>query len=242
MKCFWLTRTYIDHISYASSFFARFSNCYNAEIWEDLLDFLCYLKKIKGWKKYFTLEAGAALDLIFQCDASFALFSDAKSAMGGIGWIAGNVIYSGCTIPSTIFTSSTESESDIIFIICKLVVFMRNWLAPFWKVKTTFVYNDNEAAITIMGNFTNTGRSKHFNIRYRYVAMLVEDGIVTLAHIKREFNCSDILTHSLARPSFEKNLSIIHGDNVEGLHLSFARLGGDWISQSNLTLWIKPSH
>jgi hypothetical protein len=237
MQIFWLTRTYLDHVAYASSFFARFSNCYTSELFNELLDFLCYLKKIKRFKKILHLTPGAPLDLVFQCDASFALFTDAKSAMGGIGWLGGTVIYSGCNIPSTIFTSSTESESEIIFIICKHVVFIRNWLAPFLEIKTTFVYNDNEAAISIMGNFSNSGRSKHFNIRYRYVAMLVEDGVVRLAHISREHNCSDVLTHSLARPSFENHVATMFGEFTEGLNLVNARLGGDWISQSRFTYY-----
>ena len=68
--------------------------------------------------------------------------------------------------------------------------------------------------------------------------VLVEDGVVRLAHISREHNCSDVLTHSLARPSFENHVATMFGEFTEGLNLVNARLGaGDWISQSRFTYY-----
>ena len=127
MQLMWVARMSVHHINYACVFFARFGNCYNAELYKEMLNVLLYLKKIKSWKKKLVLKPYEKLDILFHCDASYNIFEDGRTAIGGIGYINNNPIYASCKVPSAVFTSSTESESHGAFETGKTAVFFWNW-------------------------------------------------------------------------------------------------------------------
>ena len=45
MKLYWIARCFRVHILYACNFFARFSQCYNQDIFDEMLKVVLYLKK-----------------------------------------------------------------------------------------------------------------------------------------------------------------------------------------------------
>ena len=80
------------------------------------------------------------------------------------------------------------------------------------------VFNDNSAAVRILSVGSNAGGSAHFKPKYRYVTELVVKNKIGVYHILRGFNGSDMFTHSLARPAFEKCVTLVYGvGNVEHL-------------------------
>ena len=92
-----------------------------------------------------------------------------------------------------------------------------------------FVFNDNQAAIAILGHRSNGTMSKHFSPRLCYVTKLVEKGLIKLYHIPRGQNGADILTHLLGRVEYETELTIIYGgNNLQGLiDIASSNSGGE---------------
>ena len=53
---------------------------------------------------------------------------------------------------------------------------------------------DNVGAIFMSKNVTTTSRTKHVDIRSKYVREYAEDGIIKIVFVKSEDNDSDIMT------------------------------------------------
>ena len=240
MKLYWIARCYRVHIMYACNFFARFGNCYNEDLYKEMLKTVLYLKGTIKWKLIFKVNPNVVPDIVFSIDAGFSVMADRKSTQGVFGWVGDCLIYGSSGTIKSMVTSSCESESHAIFEGAKAAVFLRNWLVNFFKVKDpTFLFNDNEAAISILSTRNNQSLSKHFDIKLRYVTELVEKGKIKIYHINRALNAADILTHSLPRSVYEALLHLIYGpDGVKGLLKAAAiSSGGDLKSMYNKSLW-----
>jgi hypothetical protein len=77
-----------------------------------------------------------------------------------------------------------------------------------------------------MSTRSNSGRSKHFDVKLRYVVELVETGAVKVGYIASQRNASDILTHSLPKASFYPKLVLLYGNKNSGVFRNFYT-GGD---------------
>ena len=88
-------------------------------------------------------------------------------------------------------------------------------------MRPVYVFNDNASAILILTTRTNSAKSKHFNIKLRYVNFQHEQKNVKVAFIPRELNGADMLTHLLSAPFFQKMIDINEGSTT------VFHLGGD---------------
>ena len=236
MKLYWVARCYRTQILYACNFFARYSHCYTRELFDEMLHVVLYLKGTIDWKLEFKVDPNRPLQVTFCCDASYSNVSEQKSSYGCLGWVQDCLVYSQSSTLNIRTTSSAESESNAIFQSCKAAVYVRNWMRAFTRVpEPMFVFNDSTSAIQILGSRTNATLSKHFSPRLRYVTELVETGQIQLFHIPRGMNGADILTHSLARASFEHGLTLIYGDvGAAGLLEVATHSGGELEFISNM--------
>ena len=173
------------------------------------MNLLRFLKRYQNVKSSIQVEKpGGEVDIVFHTDADFAGREDRLSTVGSFGWINGNLFYADCSVVKQMLTSSAETESHGCFKACKVGVYARNWLSEVLGIKyirlPMYVFNDNQAAIQILSTRSNSSRSKHFDVRLRYVTMLVEQGQIIVAWIERGELAADMLTHALSRPHFEK--------------------------------------
>ena len=125
-------------------------------------------------------------------------------------------------------TSSCEGESHGIFEACKSLIFIDNWLKclPFINIpKPSFIFNDNKAAVLLMSNPGCGSRSKHFDVKLRFVAHNIEAGIIQVRFLRRGLNAADILTHSLSRADFENGLIHLLGERGANQIIQ----GGRWL-------------
>jgi hypothetical protein len=220
MKLYWIARCYRGHLLYACNFFARFAQCYTAELFDEMLNTLSYIARTKSWKLFYEIDPSLPLGIIFSCDASYSNISDMKSTFGCFGWIQKCLVYAQSSTISIRVTSSCESESHAIFEAVKAAIYIRNWLLAFCDVDLPMlIFNDNSAAIQILGVRSNGTLSKHFAPRLRYVTDLVEQKLIKLFHVPRGMNAgADLLTHSLGRIAYERGLTITYGDaGLQGL-------------------------
>ena len=59
------------------------------------------------------------------------------------------------------------------------------------------IYCDNSAAVQFSKNNKTTGGSKHINIKYLVVKEKVQNGVVSIEHIKNTLKLADPLTKGL---------------------------------------------
>ena len=206
---------------FACCFFAGFNNCYDAELFEELKKVLLYVKGHIDFKQVYCVEPGSKLELTFVCDADYS--GDRPSTFGGLGWLNDCMIYAHSSTIKTAVTSSTESEAHSIFEFTKMGIYCANWITELvgYVLRPVYVFNDNASAILILTTRTNSSKSKHFNIKLRYVNFQHEQKNVKVAFIPRELNGADMLTHPLSAPSFEKMIDINEGSTT------VFHLGGD---------------
>ena len=63
---------------------------------------------------------------------------------------------------------------------------------------------DNHGAIKLAQNTITHKRSKHIDIRHRFLRDLVEREVIQLQYIPTDQNIADILTKDLGRPKFNQ--------------------------------------
>ena len=56
---------------------------------------------------------------------------------------------------------------------------------------------DNMRTVYMSKNINTTGRSKHIDVRTKYVNEYVEDGVLKIVYVKSEENDTDIFTKTL---------------------------------------------
>ena len=76
------------------------------------------------------------------------------------------------------------------------------------KVKLPIIVRvDNLGAIFMSKNINTTSRSKHVDVRTKFVNEFVEDGILKILFVKSEDNDSDILTKNLSGEGYSRHSS-----------------------------------
>jgi hypothetical protein len=81
----------------------------------------------------------------------------------------------------------------------------------FIKLRPTVIHEDNLGAnqIAESGNFK--GRSKHFELRWRFLHHYINRGIVSIKAIKRDLQLADIGTAPRGYPQLQQMVAVIHG-------------------------------
>mmetsp|Transcript_47588 Transcript_47588/g.70452 ORF Transcript_47588/g.70452 Transcript_47588/m.70452 type:complete len:88 (-) Transcript_47588:74-337(-) len=64
---------------------------------------------------------------------------------------------------------------------------------------------DNIGAIWMSKNINTTSRTKHIDIRTKYVNEYCEDGVLQIIFVKSSDNDSDIMTKNLGSDKYSKN-------------------------------------
>jgi hypothetical protein len=73
------------------------------------------------------------------------------------------------------------------------------------QTKPTEIWEDNASCIMISENPTNGNRSRHVDVKVRYLRDLAQNGHVKLVKGAGTQNVSDALTKSFARHAFERH-------------------------------------
>jgi hypothetical protein len=67
------------------------------------------------------------------------------------------------------------------------------------------ILNDNAGAIASSKNPVHHERSKHIGMRHHFLREKVEDGTISLDHVRIGVNLADVLTKGLPKDVFEKH-------------------------------------
>jgi hypothetical protein len=82
----------------------------------------------------------------------------------------------------------------------------------FLQLRPTVIHEDNLGAkqIAESGNFK--GRSKHFELRWRFLHHYINRGIVRIKAIKRDLQLADLGTAPRGYPQLQQMGAVIHGE------------------------------
>ena len=111
----------------------------------------------------------------------------------------------------SVMLSSSEAEWVSLSEAVKEIMFVLH-LLEFMEIKVQYpvtVRVDNVGTIFMSTNLTTMGRTKHVDVRTKYVRDYVEDGVLKLIFVKSEDNESDIMTKNCPSDLHKKHSSKI---------------------------------
>ena len=130
-----------------------------------------------------------------------------RSVSGYIVYVHGVPVVWKSKAQQSVTLSSTEAEWFALSEAVKEVRFLQQ-LCESMQIQTqlpVIVRVDNTAAIYMSQNITTTTRTKHIDVRTKFVKEFCEDGIIKIIFVRSEDNDSDILTKNLQSELFGKH-------------------------------------
>ena len=196
MYCMLATR---PDISYAITVLSRFSSNPGQVHWNALKRLIVYLYSTRNLCLTYGLQNSDDL-LVGYCDANYAgCIDDRKSYTGYVYKLFGSVVSWQAKKQPTVALSTAESE------------YMAQGFASreseWWYSILTFlgyhvplpilIYSDSQSAIAIAKNPTSHSRTKHINVKYHYIRILIEEGKIELKYLPTEEQIADLFTKPL---------------------------------------------
>ena len=148
-------------------------------------------------------------------DASWAdIVSQRKSSISYLIFCNNAVFTWKASLSSVLAMSSAEAEMIALCDCAADVAYCRKLANElgFLQLRPTIIHEDNLGAkqIAESGNFK--GRSKHFELRWRFLHHYINRGIVSIKAIKRSLQLADIGTVSRGYPQLQQMGAVIHGE------------------------------
>ncbi|GKD53577.1 hypothetical protein Tco_1286964, partial [Tanacetum coccineum] len=98
---------------------------------------------------------------------------------------------------------STEAEYIALSRCCAQILWIRSQLTDYgFQFNKIPLYCDNKSAITLCYNNIQHSRVNHIDVRYYFIKEQVENGIVELYFVRREYQLADTFTKPLPRERF----------------------------------------
>ena len=103
--------------------------------------------------------------------------------------------------------SSTEAEYIALSEAAKEVKFVYQVLTSLgFKVKLPIIVRvDNLGAIFMSDNISVSQRTKHVDVRYRFVKQFTKEGFIKVIFVKTDENDADLFTKNLSGEKFRKH-------------------------------------
>nr|GFB96593.1 hypothetical protein [Tanacetum cinerariifolium] len=106
----------------------------------------------------------------------------------------------------TAFLDSDHVEAEYVSLsaCCAQVLWMRTQLTDYhFHFDKIPMYCDSKASIAISCNPVQHSRTKHIDVRYRFITEKVEKGIVELFFVRTEYQLADLFTKALPEERFK---------------------------------------
>ena len=168
-------------------------------------------------------ESGDLLELKIYCDSDFAGDKETRVSVAGyIMYLCGVPISWRSKAMKHVTLSSSEAEYVSLSEAAKEVKFVVQLIESMGidVQKPVEIKVDNLGAIFMANNVTVSPRTKHVDIRYRYITELIENGLIKVKFVKTEENDSDGFTKNLNGELYEKHKTkfIIDKDEIKNYH------------------------
>ena len=138
-------------------------------------------------------------------DADFASQQDRHSISGYVFRYRGSAISWSSKRQTPIALSTTEAEYIAAAHAVKEAIWLRLFLgeiiSPF-SLPTPLFCDNNGAIALAKDNTVFHPRTKHIDVRYHFIRLIIEKREVTMIYTNTNENLADILTKPLPRPKF----------------------------------------
>jgi len=191
-------------ISYAVNYASRHVEKYSQENINEVKHILKYLNgNIKQGLKYSSTESGNVLTAY--CDADFVGDTETRrSTTGYVIFYADGAITWCSRKQSIIALSSTEAEYIAAAECCKELLYLKTLFEELLNEPITIKLNvDNQSAIALITNGVVNKRSKHIDVKYRFVHDLVKRKIIKVNFCPTDLQVADIFTKPLNVVKFD---------------------------------------
>lgn len=185
-------------------YLARFQDAAGEEHWKHAKRVLRYLQATKKIGLVYRKNpkeptVAAYVDADFASDET-----DRKCVSGFLLKVHGNTVAWSSKKQSTVAMSSTEAEYVAMSSCVSETIWMTGLMADLQHDALLFpvpLYEDNQGAIA-MAEREETRRVKHIDVKFHFIRNAVADGKIKLIYIPTQKQQADILTKSLAAPTF----------------------------------------
>jgi hypothetical protein len=189
-------------ISYAVNVVSRFINNFNHDHVNAVKRIMRYLMNTKN---YGILYKKSKFSINGYSDSDYAGDIDSRrSTTGYLFTINGGPITWSSRKQKTVALSTTEAEYMAACEASKEILWIKQFLLDIGEpVVSIKLFIDNQSAIKLIQNPVFHNRSKHIDIRYKFIREKVESGDVVIEYVPSECQLADILTKSLSPSRFE---------------------------------------
>ena len=198
---------------------ARFMTTANSELYLLAKSVLRYLKGVKS-RKIIWCAARVKFPFvpceIYACsDASCAdVVPQRKSSLCYLIFCNNAVFSWKSTLTSVLAMSSAEAELIALCAGAADVAYCRKLANElgFLQLRPTIIHEDNLGAKQLAESRSFKGRSKHFELQWRFLHHYINRGIVRINAVKRDLQLADVGTAPRGYPQLQSMGAIIHGE------------------------------
>ena len=151
-----------------------------------------------------------------RCDAEHAKCHETRRSVGGhVVYLNGAPVVIACrkqrivsiSIGEAELIQATELAQDMLYV-------YRELTEMGLSVETPMIEEiDNSGAIDIANNWSSTGRTRHMDIRYKFLRELKEANLIRCVWIPTDLNETDIFTKNCQGPLFQKHIKKFVGED-----------------------------
>ena len=195
-------------LAYAVIRLSQYSSRPEQHHWEGVKRILRY---IKG-----TINAGIVLgrtnselqeDLVGYFDSAHADTADMRSTCGYVFLLAGSPISWTTKVQKTVALSTTEAEYMAGTEAAREAIYLRSLVKTIfgWDKKVHLI-GDNKGSLDLAKNPVFHARTKHIQIRHRFITQVVEDGIAEVHRVRSKDMLADGLTKAIPKDAQRDHL------------------------------------
>ena len=146
------------------------------------------------------------MDVSAYADADWANDKgDRKSISGWVSKLNGDTLSWSAKKQRTVALSTCEAELYAGTAATQEVLWLRGLLQELGLLvcPRSTVYGDNQSMIAVSKNGIRSERTKHIDIKYRFITDMIDTGVIALQWVRTAEQQADIFTKALAAPAFE---------------------------------------
>lgn len=174
---------------------------------------------IKWWASDRDVGEGMNNTLFGATDASYAMDPISRKSHGGyINFINHGAVSWKSGLQPIVTLSSCEAEYVALCAAVCEVKYIRSLMRDLGYAQrdASIIWEDNKAAILIAENeCSSAGRSKHIDVKFKFVAQAIADGVVRVRYISTNLNFADLFTKPLVRDVFNRLVKLCIEDKHE---------------------------
>jgi len=222
-KLLWYVKKVAPECTNAVRELSGFMDGPTQEHWRAIKRVFGYLKSFGG-KKSLKLRKPKELRPEGWVDSDYATNKDTRRSVSGFVMTVGGALVSWVSrTQKSITLSSTEAEFVALSLCATEAMFVDMLLEELVgrsSVEKMLIHEDNTGAIFLVNNDQVGQRTKHIDVRYKFVQELVANGRMKVVYVKSEENYADVMTKNVKESIHGQLAPVI----VDGTFMVNARL------------------